>query len=130
MPTPPPTVTIEPSGSSTVLWWPRPTCIEESACQPAEGFASSKISVVGTAMSVVVEVMVGGAEPPSCITRVDPSVPPGTSTPVPQSRSRELPGKSCQVKLFVAPGGLNDQLSSGNGPATSVRPEGIANMCG
>ena len=74
-------MTIEPSGKSTVLWWPRGTCIDDLACQPAEGFASSKIWVVATEG---VEVVV---EPPSCMTWVEPPVPPGISTAVPQSRS-------------------------------------------
>ena len=112
-----------------MLWWPRPTFIAGAGCQPALVADSSKTSVLGTAMSVVVEVMVAGELPPRPITRVEPPGPPGIRTAVPQSRSRGRFGASCQVNE-LAPGELRNQLSPGNGPAISMRPLGIENMCG
>jgi hypothetical protein len=129
MPTPPPTVAIEPSGRSTVLWWPRPTFIDGAGLHPEVVAASSKTSVVETARSVVVEAMVGGELPPRPMTRVEPPGPPGMRTAVPQSRSRGRFGASCQLNE-LAPGVFRNQLSPGKGPATSMRPLGIEKRCG
>ena len=82
-----------------------------------------------TAVSIAAEVL--GAAPPSCMTSVEPPVPPGISTAVPQSRSVGMFGIVLPaVRRSPGPGGLRNQVSSGNGPATIVRPDGMANMCG
>ena len=64
------------------------------------------------------------------MTSVDPPVPPGISTAVPQTRSLAIFGMGSQPKTLPGPGGLKNHVSSGKGPATITRPDGMANMCG
>ena len=67
--------------------------------------------------------------PPSAITFVEPLVPPGIGTAVPHSRRWSRFGTSDQVKLLDV-GVFMNQVLGASGPATSVRPDGITNMCG
>src|SRR5215216_131276 len=134
-PNPPPTVAIEPSGSSTVLACERATLSAPAAtavfsCQP--GVRSSKVVAESVASGSTPALLAAGlSEPPSCITSCEPSGPAGTRTAVPQTRLNVVFGRSTNenTPVFV-PAGSNCHVSTVHGPATSPCPLGIQKRCG
>ena len=123
LPTPPPTSTMEPSGSRTVFACPRPITMEAVDCQPAPGLLSSNTAVV------FVEWTVLSLVPPRAMILPETPVALGSITAVPQSRRWSSGATGDQLKL-LAVGVFMYQVLNWSGPTTSVLPEGIANMCG
>ena len=119
--TPPPTSTIEPSGSRTVLAWPRPFRMS-AGCQKTAGLFASKSSVrraEGGRLSSV--------DPPMAISFAAPPGPVGSGTEVPKARvarSSDVPPQENGSAVCDEPGVRCP------GPAMIVRPEASDNMCG
>ena len=99
---------------------------EGPGCQPKPGFESSKVSAVAAAPPP------GEGVPPVIVTLLEPAGPPGSSTEV--LHRREPPLKFCiSPQLRALPGAaptVYHQVSTGSGPATSVRPLGITKLRG
>jgi hypothetical protein len=137
-PQPPPTVTIDPSGSTTVLACERgrlsaPRATLAVSFQPWSARRSSKneaLLVASASPSGSAASAFGLSEPPSCTTSCEPSGPAGTGTAVPQTRLCVAFGRSLQRSRAGLPGGENHQVSVVQGPATRPRPLGIQNRCG
>ena len=96
---------------------------EGAGCQPCPGFASSIVSAVRRAPP--------NGVPPMIVTLLDPA---GGPAPAPR-RSRDGIGEVGEI--LPAEGVarrradlVEDQLSVGTGPATSVRPLGIRKLRG
>jgi hypothetical protein len=137
-PQPPPTSTIDPSGSSTVLacergWRRAPRLMLVVSFHPLSGLRSSNSEtplVASASPSGSAASAFGLSEPPSCSTWCEPSGPAGSITAVPQTRLWvELP-MSFQRSLGGLPSGENHQVSVVHGPATRPWPLGIQNRCG